>query len=364
MQSLIGQGLGDYLLETELGRGSMGVVYAAHKYQAGADNKQYAVKVLLDALANDMMFVTRFTREARIIAGLRHPNIIRVYEAGHQGPYLYFVMELFPGTPVGQILKERGRLPVGQTVEIGAQAADALDYAHREGHLVHRDIKPDNLLVDRWCRVKMLDFGLARVEGLQSITRAGTVVGSLYYVAPEQLLGRPIDSRADIYALGVSLYEMAGGQRPYRGQNLTELSRAILAGTATPLSQIEPSVSPAIEQVIARAMARDPGQRYQTAGEMRDDLRALQTAPVAPDGSPAGAHYTPPRLAGAPETTPLGGHHADGGWHPPEGAGVPKPAPQGPFRRTTLRPLDPHAWEDEPAEQQQPVRTYPPRRGG
>ena len=369
MQSLIGQGLGDYVLETELGRGSMGVVYAARKYQAGADgNKQYAVKVLLDALANDMMFVTRFTREARIIAGLRHPNIIRVYEAGHQGPYLYFVMELFPGTPVGQILKERGRMPVGQTVEIGAQAADALDYAHREGHLVHRDIKPDNLLVDRWCRVKMLDFGLARVEGLQSITRAGTVVGSLYYVAPEQLLGRPIDSRADIYALGVSLYEMAAGQRPYRGQNLTDLSRAILAGTATPLSQIEPSVSPQVEQVIARAMARDPGQRYATAAELRNDLRALQAAQAAsaaPDGLAAGAgvHLTPSWSAGAPDSTPLGGQPPDGGWHPPAGITVPAKAPLGPFRRTTLRPLDPHAWEDEPAEKPQPVRTNPPRRG-
>ncbi|MFI5275027.1 MAG: serine/threonine-protein kinase, partial [Ktedonobacterales bacterium] len=177
MESLIGQRLGDYLLEAELGQGSMGAVYAARH---GADAKQYAVKVLLDTLASDMTFVTRFTREAHIIARLRHPNIIRVFEAGRQGPHLYFVMEYFAGVTVGQTLKERGRLPVGQAIEITAQAADALDYAHREGHLVHRDIKPDNLLVDRWCRVKMLDFGLARVEGMQSITRAGTVVGSLY----------------------------------------------------------------------------------------------------------------------------------------------------------------------------------------
>lgn len=356
----MGQRLGDYLLEAELGRGSMGAVYAARKVQAGADGKQYAVKVLLDVLANDMMFVTRFTREARIIAALRHPNIIRVFEAGHQGPHLYFVMELFPGTPVGQMLKERGRLPVGQVIEIAAQAADALDYAHREGHLVHRDIKPDNLLVDRWCRVKMLDFGLARVEGLQSITRAGTVVGSLYYVAPEQLLGRPIDSRADIYALGVSLYEMAAGQRPYRGQNLTDLSRAILAGTATPLSQIEPSVTPRIEQVIARAMARDPGQRYATAGELRDDLRTLQVTPAAAEDAPPTVRRTPLGLASAPDTTPLERHSSNGGGRP---ADAPPTTQRGPFRRNTLQPLDPHAWEDEPVADQTPARTYPPRRG-
>jgi serine/threonine protein kinase len=352
VQLLTGQQLGEYLIEAELGRGSMGAVYAARKFADGAGGKQYAVKVLLDALANDMMFVTRFTREARIIAGLRHPNIIRVYEAGHQGPYLYFVMELFPGTSVGHMLKDRGRLPLGQAIEIAAQAADALDYAHREGHLVHRDIKPDNLLVDRWCRVKMLDFGLARVEGLQSITRAGTVVGSLYYVAPEQLLGRPVDSRADIYALGVSLYEMVAGQRPYRGQNLTELSRAILAATPAPLAQIEPAISPRLEQVIAHAIARDPGQRYATASELRDDLRALQAAPSASDAAPAQPGAPSPRLASALEATPQVAR-------PPEGSAAPQGS--GPFRRHTLRPIDSRTREAEPADGI-PARTYPPQR--
>ncbi|HEV2457072.1 MAG TPA: serine/threonine-protein kinase, partial [Ktedonobacterales bacterium] len=266
----VGLQLGDYVLEAELGRGSMGAVFRARH---GTQGGQFAVKVLLDALASDMTFVTRFTREARIIAGLRHPNIIRVYEAGRQGQYLYFVMEYFPGVTVGSLLKERTRLPVAQVVEIAAQAADALDYAHAEGRVVHRDIKPENLLVDRWCRVKMLDFGLARVEGLHSITRAGTVVGSLYYVAPEQLLGQPVDGRADIYALGVSMYEMMTGQRPFRGQTLTDMSRAILAGTPTLPSALEPSVTPEVERIILRALARDPTRRYGRARELCDDLR-------------------------------------------------------------------------------------------
>jgi serine/threonine-protein kinase len=275
VESLIGQQLGDYILEVELGRGSMGIVYRARHVTRG---KSYAVKVLLEPLAADMSFVTRFTREARIIAGLHHPNIVRVYEAGRHGQHLYFVMEYFPGVTAGRMLKERGRLPYPQVVEIAAQAADALDYAHNTGHLVHRDIKPENLLVDRWFRVKMLDFGLARVEGLHSITRVGTVVGSLYYVAPEQLLNQKLDGRTDIYALGVSIYELLTGKRPYSGQTLTEMSRAIISATAVAPHQIEPSVPRELERIIAKAMARDLSERYGRASELFADLRSLQAS--------------------------------------------------------------------------------------
>ena len=275
MESLIGQQLGDYILEVELGRGSMGIVYRARHVTRG---KSYAVKVLLEPLAADMSFVTRFTREARIIAGLHHPNIVRVYESGRHGQHLYFVMEYFAGVTAGRMLKERGRLPYPQVIEIAAQAADALDYAHDIGHLVHRDIKPENLLVDRWFRVKMLDFGLARVEGLHSITRVGTVVGSLYYVAPEQLLNQKLDGRTDIYALGVSIYELVTGKRPYSGQTLTEMSRAIISATAVPPHQIEPGVPRELERIIAKAMARDLNERYGRASELFADLRALQAS--------------------------------------------------------------------------------------
>ncbi len=275
MGSMIGQRLGKYQLEAELGRGSMGVVYRARHSE---DNKVYAIKVLLDALVTDASFITRFTREAHIVSTLNHPNLVRVYEAGREGEYIYFVMEYFPGLTAGQLLKERKRLPYGEVVEIAAQAADALAYAHAAGRLVHRDIKPENILVDRWRRVKVLDFGLARIEGLDTITRQGTVVGSLYYVSPEQLLGRKLDGRTDVYALGVSMYEMLTGQRPYRGQTLPEMSDAILYGAATPPSKIEPTVPRSLEAIIARAMARDLTQRYPNADELYAALRALQTS--------------------------------------------------------------------------------------
>lgn len=274
MDSLVGQRLGAYLLEDEIGKGSMGVVYRATHLEKGT---VAAVKVLLDALASDEAFVTRFTREARIIRSLQHPNILRMYDTGQDQGHLYFAMEYFAGNTAGQLRKQSGRLPVGKVVEISAQAADALDYAHSQGHLVHRDVKPENLLVDRWCRVKVLDFGLARVEGLQSITRQGTVVGSLYYVSPEQLLGRQLDGRSDVYALGISMYEMLTGQRPYRGRTMTEMTDAILAGEAVPPSKLEPAVPLALEKLVLRAMARERDTRPATAGELRDELRAFQS---------------------------------------------------------------------------------------
>src|SRR5487761_1919435 len=284
--SLIGQWLGAYQMEAELGRGTMGVVYRAKQRQCG---KQFAVKVLIAALSADLTFVTRFMREASVVAQLNHPNIVRVFESGRQDSHIYFVMEYFPGVTAGHMLRERKRLPYGEVIEIAAQAADALAYAHVEGRLVHRDVKPENMLVDRWRRMKLLDFGLARIEGMDTITREGTVVGSLYYVSPEQLLGHKLDGRSDVYALGVSMYEMLTGQRPYRGQTMTEMSDAILYATATPLRQIEPAAPPELERVIMRAMARELSQRYASAGDLSRDLRALQTslalapATAAPD---------------------------------------------------------------------------------
>lgn len=295
LQSLLGQQLGDYVLEAELGRGSMGVVYRARSV---SQDKPFAVKVLLEALTSDMSFVTRFTREARVVGALRHPNIVRVFDAGRQGQHLYFVMEYFPGQTAGQMLRERGRLPASQVVEIAAQAADALDYAHSEGHLVHRDVKPENLLVDRWFRLKVLDFGLARVEGLHSITRAGTVVGSLYYVSPEQLLGHKLDGRTDVYALGISMYELLTGQRPYRGQTLTEMSQAIVTGQPVLPSMLEPSVPQELEQIVLRAMHRDLEARYARASELCIDLRAVQIGPES-GTRPAQPHGT----TGAPQST-------------------------------------------------------------
>ena len=290
METLEGRQIGQWIIEREVGRGSMGAVYRAHHY---ADpNNVVAVKILLAALATDPSFITRFTRETEALRKMRHPNVIRIVDYGQDGSMLYYVMEYINGKTAGAMLKQVQRIGVLQTIEIGAQVADALDYIHAVGQLVHRDIKPDNIMVDRWYRAKVLDFGLARIDGAYTITRAGMVVGSLYYVPPEHLRGDRIDGRADIYALGVSLYEMVTGERPFRGKTLQEMSRAIAGGNPVPPSLLEPTVPLEFERIILKALARRRDDRYVRAGEMRDDLRALQQQAMPPGADVTG----PPTL--------------------------------------------------------------------
>jgi serine/threonine-protein kinase len=342
--TLIGHQLGEYILEAELGRGSMGIVYRARHATLGTPA---AVKVLLDVLSTDISFITRFIREARVIAGLHHPNIIQVFDAGRQGDHIYFAMEYFQGETAAQMLRERTQLPAPQVIEIAIQAADALDYAHEHGHLVHRDIKPENLLVDERNHVKLLDFGLARVDGTRSITQVGTVVGSLYYVSPEQLRGLKLDGRADVYALGVSMYEMLTGQRPYVGQTLSEMSDAILGARAIPPTQLDPTVPPELEAIIARAMMRDLDQRYRTAGQLRNDLRALQTILSNRSGirPPTEMSETLPtqRLSAQPapqETAPTQALPAPAmAAYAPRPSNAPTRQPRTAFRATALEPV-------------------------
>lgn len=296
----------------------MGVVYRATHIGQG---RSCAVKVLLDALATDTSFVTRFKREANIAATLRHPNIVRVFDAGIQGEHIFFAMEYFDGVTAGRLLKQRKQFTVPQVIEMAVQASDALAYAHVEGHVVHRDIKPENLMVDRWWRTKVLDFGLARVEGLHSITSAGTVVGSLYYVSPEQLLGQKIDGRSDVYALGVSMYEMLSGQRPHRGQTFSELSGSILSGAYPPLREALPGVPPQLERIIARAMARELADRYESAAELWHDLRAFQASLTSANASHGPARHEESSGAGASATPQQ------------------LPPQRGALRRVSLRPL-------------------------
>ncbi len=280
MPAFPGKRLGVYELEEELGRGAMGVVYRGRQMTL---DRVVAVKVLLESLVSDESFVTRFIREARLVASLNHPNIVHVYDAGRSENLLYFAMEYISGPTVTQLLRQKGKLPIAQAVEIGAQVAAALEYAHVEARMVHRDIKPENMMLDRWGKVKVVDFGLARVAGANAITRVGTVVGSLYYVSPEQLLGRQLDGRADVYALGVALYEMITGKRPFVGKNLAELSRAILMGPLEEPSKLDSSIPASLDAILLKALARDRDQRYSSAGELEEALHRWAASSTAPE---------------------------------------------------------------------------------
>jgi serine/threonine protein kinase len=284
MNELAGQSLGGYQLEEEIGHGSMGMVYRGKQI---ALEREVAVKVLPHALARDASYVARFIREAQIIAGLNHPNIVQIYDAGQQNRLLYFVMEFVQGPTLASLLHLDGMIPQHLAAEYAAQIADALDAAYKERHVIHRDIKPENLMLDRWGKVKVMDFGLARAPGHQAITIAKTLVGSIYYASPEQVWGQILDNRSDLYALGVVLYEMVSGHRPFTGHSMPELTQAIIRGTLQPPTIYNPEIAPELERIILTALARDRDQRYAEASLMARDLRALNLKPPVLPQSPA-----------------------------------------------------------------------------
>ena len=233
-------------------------------------------------LAKDPSYVARFIREAQIIAGLNHPNIVHIYDAGQLHTLLYFVMEFVQGPTLASLISIDGTILQHLAAEYAAQIADALDAAYREKNVIHRDIKPENLMLNRWGKVKVMDFGLARVPGVQTITMAKTLVGSIYYSSPEQIWGQILDNRSDIYALGVVLYELVTGHRPFNGRSMPELTHNVTAGNLQPPSFYNPELSPQLEQIILTALARDRNQRYSEGSLMAQDLRKLNLEPAVP----------------------------------------------------------------------------------
>jgi len=284
MNELAGRSLGGYQLEEEIGRGSMGVVYRGKQIALG---REVAVKVLPQTLARDASYIARFIREAQIIAGLNHPNIVHIYDAGQQNNLLYFVMEYIQGPTLAALLHLDGSIPQHLAVEYAAQIADALDAAYRERHVIHRDIKPENLMLNRWGNIKVMDFGLARALGYQPITVAKTLVGSIYYASPEQIWGLMLDNRSDIYALGVVLYEMICGQRPFQGRSMQELTRTIVQTMPIPPGKLNGEISPELENIILSALAKDREQRYSEASLLAQDLRSLHLQPPVIPALPA-----------------------------------------------------------------------------
>ncbi len=276
MNELAGHNLGGYLLEEEIGRGSMGVVYRGKQIALG---REVAIKLLPQSLAKDPSYIARFIREARIIAELNHPNIVHIYDAGQLHNLLYFVMEFVQGPTIASLLSLDGSIPQHLAAEYAAQIAEALDAAYSERNVIHRDIKPENLMLNRWGKIKVMDFGLARAPGHQVITEAKTLVGSIYYSSPEQLWGHILDNRSDVYALGVVLYEMICGHRPFHGRTMAEVSNNITRGRFQPPSYYVPSLSPQLEQIILTALSRDREKRYNEAGLMALELRQLQFSP-------------------------------------------------------------------------------------
>ena len=259
---------GRYRLLEEVARGGMAQVWAA---EDPVLRRRVAVKILDPTLADDETVHQRFRHEAVAAARLAHPGIVATYDTGEDHGVAYIVMEFVEGTTLRRLLDARKRLDVDETADIGAQVADALAHAHARG-LVHRDVKPGNVLVEPDGRVKVTDFGIAKAAGSSELTRAGAVVGTARYLAPEQVSAEPVDERTDIYALGLVLYEMLCGNTPFDGESEIANAVARLHAVPVPVGLARPEVPRAVQEVIARCLAREPDDRPGSAREVRDAL--------------------------------------------------------------------------------------------
>jgi serine/threonine protein kinase len=305
-QNLIGQTLGKYRILAEIGRGGMGVVYKAHDTTLDCP---VAIKVLDPLLARDQEFVQRFLREARATARLRrHPHIVTIHDVGQSGGYSFIVMEHLEGRSLVEIIRREGPLPPERVARLVSQVADALDYAHAQG-LIHRDVKPGNVIVGPQDQATLTDFGVARsVEGTR-LTQSGVMIGTPAYMSPEQVKGQSVGPAADVYALGVVTYEMLGGRPPFEGETPHVLF-AHAYEPPPPLRQVNPRVPEAVAAAVHKALVKDPKQRYPTAGAFAAALGQAAGSPVveATRRLPPGRQPFPPATrAGQAPLWPLFG---------------------------------------------------------
>src|SRR5437588_7210708 len=279
---LIGTMLGKYKILATLGQGGMARVYRARQENL---DREVAVKVLPPWFAADRNFVERYNLEARLVARLSDPNIVTVHDADEYMGHLYIVMQLVDGGTLKQRLDQlqaiNQKMDVVEATRIFTQLASSLSYAHENG-IIHRDVKPVNVLMDRTGRPVLSDFGIAKaLVGSQGLSRQASGVGTPEYMSPEQCQGGPVDGRADIYALGVMLFESLTGRLPFMGDNYPALAHSHIYETPPHPSAINPTLDPAVSRVILKALIKNPAQRYRQASDMAEALeRAIQSLPT------------------------------------------------------------------------------------
>jgi serine/threonine-protein kinase len=340
---------GRYRLEGRLGFGGMSTVHVATDLRL---ERRVAVKLLAEHLAEDPTFVSRFQREAQAAARLVHPNIVQVFDSGQDessGQY-FIVMEYIEGSSCAEILREQSWMEVEEAIAIIDQACEGLHYAHRHG-VVHRDVKPGNLLRAREGEVKLADFGIAKATEQSSITQVGSVLGTAAYLAPEQARGEEAGPRADLYALGVVTYQLISGRLPYEAGSLTELALKQQQETPPMLDTLVAAVTPELADAVAIALAVDPAGRYQTAREMgralTDGEHGIAFSRRGPGARPPATEATS-LLAGAPGRAPS---RAGDSATAPAGAVKPRRPRPGPAR-TAAAPMQASA----PPAERRPAR--------
>ncbi|MEK3747019.1 Stk1 family PASTA domain-containing Ser/Thr kinase [Paenibacillus sp. FSL E2-8871] len=266
---MIGHELGGrYQVIERIGGGGMALVYRAHDILL---NRNVAIKVLRNQFVHDEEFIRRFRREAQSAASLSHPNVVSIYDVGQEDEIHYIVMEYIEGKNLNEIIKERAPLQVDESVRIASQICDALDHAH-QNQIIHRDIKPHNILIGRNGRVKVTDFGIARAVTSTTITQTGSVVGSVHYFSPEHAKGVSTGEKSDLYSLGIVLYQMLTGSLPFLGESPISVALKHLQEEFEEPRLINPLIPQSVENVILRSMRKNPEERYQSAKQMLQDL--------------------------------------------------------------------------------------------
>jgi serine/threonine protein kinase len=286
--------IGRYEIVGELGRGAMGVVYKATDPNIGRTVALKTMRMDVHGLESaDLM--RRFKNEARAAGLLNHPNIVTIYDAGEHDGVFYIAMEYLEGTTLQELLAERRVLEAAEAVKLSREIARGLDYAHAHG-VVHRDVKPANIMITRSGAVKIMDFGIAKSSG--NMTGTGQVLGTPNYMSPEQVKGKSLDGRSDLFSLGVILYEMLTGEKPFHGQNVTTIIYKIVNENPIPPRELDATVPASLSALVLKALAKSPDERYQTGAELAHDLENCQQAGVA--------HATPitakPSLVSTPTT--------------------------------------------------------------
>jgi serine/threonine protein kinase/tetratricopeptide (TPR) repeat protein len=308
--TMIGQTIGHYQVVEEIGRGGMGVVYKALDTKL---SRPVAIKSLKADDAQDETAKKRFLREAMTVAQLDHPYICKVYEILEHAGQTYIVLEFVRGRSLSDVIADPAQvLPLEKALDFGREVAEALEEAHKHG-IIHRDIKPNNIMLLESGHIKVLDFGLAKALPTLSdssettsanLTKAGQVVGTLGYMSPEQITGRPADARSDIFALGVVLFEMVAGRRPFSGDTAAQVAASIMTADPEPLHRYRTGVPDGLDRVVGRMLAKDPGERYQSVHEVRVELRHLQDDLVT-QSPRAGRTASQARAAGDQPTSAL-----------------------------------------------------------
>ncbi len=324
---------GRYELDGVVGRGGMAEVYRARDLRL---DRIVAVKTLREDLARDQTFQARFRREAQSAASLNHPSIVAVYDTGEDttptSHVPFIVMEYVDGRTIRDLLRDDRRLLPERALEITDGVLRALDYSHRH-NIVHRDIKPGNVMLNRQGEIKVMDFGIARAlsDAQATMTQTAQVIGTAQYLSPEQARGERVDSRSDLYSVGCLLYELLTGRPPFTGDSPVAIAYQHVRENPVPPSRVDPELPAWADPIVLRAMAKDPGERYQTAAEMRSDIqRALSGYPVgaadAPDWHLRRPRRTGHQADGPARRDPTAGHGCDRGippyqYGPPDSGG-------------------------------------------